>query len=195
MSEQCVQIREQSKLAASYANPYMSSQDELSRVLLNVHCTCTCVTIWVCELYHYILTLTWLTCWSHDFHMVITWLTWWSHDFHMMVTWLSQVLVVSRSLCWGMNTNAHLAVIMDTQYYDGRGHRWENGLVILFWSKIVRAWWIWLLCSGMWTTQLPTSCRWSAEQTDPWLMTAVSALELAWNDFCMIYQTRDKVHF
>ena len=134
MSEQCVQIREQSKLAASYANPYMSSQDKLSRVLLNVHCTCTCVTIWVCELYHYIL-ITWLTCWSHDFHMVITWLTWWSHDFHMMVTWLSQVLVVSRSLCWGMNTNAHLAVIMDTQYYDGRGHRWVNGLVILFWSK------------------------------------------------------------
>ena len=34
-----------------------------------------------------------------------------------------QVVVVSRSLCWGMGVNAHLVVIMDTQYYDGRGHR------------------------------------------------------------------------
>jgi len=37
-----------------------------------------------------------------------------------------QVLVVSRSLCWGMSVNAHLVVIMDTQYYDGRGHRFEQ---------------------------------------------------------------------
>ena len=34
-----------------------------------------------------------------------------------------QVLVVSRSLCWGMSVSAHLVVIMDTQFYDGRGHR------------------------------------------------------------------------
>ena len=38
----------------------------------------------------------------------------------------SQVLVASRSLCWGMNVTAHLVVIMDTQFYDGRGHRYGN---------------------------------------------------------------------
>lgn len=35
-----------------------------------------------------------------------------------------QVIVVSRNLCWGMGVNAHLVVVMDTQYYDGRGHRY-----------------------------------------------------------------------
>lgn len=35
-----------------------------------------------------------------------------------------QLLVVSRSLCWGLGVSAHLAVIMDTQFYDGRGHRY-----------------------------------------------------------------------
>ena len=34
-----------------------------------------------------------------------------------------QVMVVSHSLCWEITTKAHLVVIMDTQYYDGRGHR------------------------------------------------------------------------
>lgn len=34
-----------------------------------------------------------------------------------------QVLVASRNLCWGMAVAAHLVVVMDTQYYDGRGHR------------------------------------------------------------------------
>lgn len=34
-----------------------------------------------------------------------------------------QVLVTSRNLCWGIGVAAHLVVIMDTQYYDGRGHR------------------------------------------------------------------------
>ena len=33
-----------------------------------------------------------------------------------------QVLVASRSLSWGMNVSAHLVVIMDTQYYDGKTH-------------------------------------------------------------------------
>lgn len=37
-----------------------------------------------------------------------------------------QVLVASRSLCWGMNVTAHLVVIMDTQFYDGRGHRYVD---------------------------------------------------------------------
>ena len=34
-----------------------------------------------------------------------------------------QLLVVSRNLCWGLGVSAHLVVIMDTQFYDGRGHR------------------------------------------------------------------------
>ena len=34
-----------------------------------------------------------------------------------------QVLVASRNLCWGMSVSSHLLVVMDTQYYDGRGHR------------------------------------------------------------------------
>lgn len=34
-----------------------------------------------------------------------------------------QVMVVSRNLCWGINISAHLVVVMDTQFYDGRGHR------------------------------------------------------------------------
>lgn len=41
-----------------------------------------------------------------------------------------QVLVSSRSLCWGMNAFAHLVVVMDTQYYDGRGHRY-----VLYYSR------------------------------------------------------------
>ena len=35
-----------------------------------------------------------------------------------------QVLVSSRNLCWGMSVSSHLLIVMDTQYYDGRGHRW-----------------------------------------------------------------------
>jgi pre-mRNA-splicing helicase BRR2 len=37
-----------------------------------------------------------------------------------------QVIVVSRNLCWGMSINSHLTIIMDTQYYDGRGHRYVD---------------------------------------------------------------------
>ena len=33
-----------------------------------------------------------------------------------------QVLVSSRNLAWGMNVSAHLVVVMDTQYYDGKTH-------------------------------------------------------------------------
>ena len=37
-----------------------------------------------------------------------------------------QVLVASRNLCWGMSVAAHLVVVMDTQFYDGRGHRYVD---------------------------------------------------------------------
>ena len=41
----------------------------------------------------------------------------------LFTTGAVQVLVASRNLCWGMSASAHLVVVMDTQYYDGRGHR------------------------------------------------------------------------
>jgi pre-mRNA-splicing helicase BRR2 len=37
-----------------------------------------------------------------------------------------QVLVTSRNLCWGISVFAHLVVVMDTQFYDGRGHRYVD---------------------------------------------------------------------
>lgn len=37
-----------------------------------------------------------------------------------------QLLVVSKSLCWGLTVSSHLVVIMDTQFYDGRGHRYSS---------------------------------------------------------------------
>lgn len=33
-----------------------------------------------------------------------------------------QVVVASRNMCWGLTLNAHLVVIMDTQYYNGKIH-------------------------------------------------------------------------
>jgi len=37
-----------------------------------------------------------------------------------------QVIVVSRSLAWGLNLSAHLVVVMDTQYYNGKIHAYED---------------------------------------------------------------------
>ena len=37
-----------------------------------------------------------------------------------------QVLVVTHSMCWGLSLQCHLAVLMDTQYYDGAEHRYTN---------------------------------------------------------------------
>ena len=37
-----------------------------------------------------------------------------------------QVIVVSRSLAWGLSLSAHLVVIMDTQYYNGKIHAYED---------------------------------------------------------------------
>jgi pre-mRNA-splicing helicase BRR2 len=35
-----------------------------------------------------------------------------------------QVMVVSRDSCWEVNSNAHLVVVMGTQFYEGREHRY-----------------------------------------------------------------------
>lgn len=37
-----------------------------------------------------------------------------------------QVVVVEFGLCWGLTMASHLAVIMGTQYYDGRDHRYVD---------------------------------------------------------------------
>jgi len=37
-----------------------------------------------------------------------------------------QVLLVSRDCCWELDLNAHLVVVMGTQYFDGREHRYVD---------------------------------------------------------------------
>lgn len=37
-----------------------------------------------------------------------------------------QVAVVTRELCWGLNISAYLVVIMDTQFYNGKIHAYED---------------------------------------------------------------------
>lgn len=37
-----------------------------------------------------------------------------------------QVAVVTRDLCWGLNISAYLVVIMDSQYYNGKNHSYED---------------------------------------------------------------------
>ncbi|CAG1963457.1 unnamed protein product [Fusarium graminearum] len=37
-----------------------------------------------------------------------------------------QVLVASRDVCWELNSTAHLVIVMGTQYFDGREHRYVD---------------------------------------------------------------------
>lgn len=37
-----------------------------------------------------------------------------------------QIAVVSRNLCWAVNISAHLVIIMDTQFYNGKIHAYED---------------------------------------------------------------------
>uniref|UniRef100_A0A1A8I724 U5 small nuclear ribonucleoprotein 200 kDa helicase n=1 Tax=Nothobranchius kuhntae TaxID=321403 RepID=A0A1A8I724_NOTKU len=37
-----------------------------------------------------------------------------------------QVVVSSRSLCWGISVSAHLVIVMDTQYYNGKIHAYVD---------------------------------------------------------------------
>ncbi|XP_076460821.1 U5 small nuclear ribonucleoprotein 200 kDa helicase-like [Babylonia areolata] len=37
-----------------------------------------------------------------------------------------QVIVATRGLAWGMAAAAHLVIVMDTQYYDGKTHSYED---------------------------------------------------------------------
>lgn len=40
------------------------------------------------------------------------------------------MVVSSRSLCWGINISAHLVIVMDTQYYNGKIHAYETPTAI-----------------------------------------------------------------
>ncbi|GLH06524.1 Putative U5 small nuclear ribonucleoprotein 200 kDa helicase [Gryllus bimaculatus] len=37
-----------------------------------------------------------------------------------------QIAVVTRNLCWGVNIAAHLVIVMDTQFYNGKIHAYED---------------------------------------------------------------------
>ncbi|CAI9738835.1 small nuclear ribonucleoprotein 200 kDa helicase-like [Octopus vulgaris] len=37
-----------------------------------------------------------------------------------------QLVVASRNLAWGMTMTSHLVIVMDTQYYDGKAHSYED---------------------------------------------------------------------
>lgn len=37
-----------------------------------------------------------------------------------------QVAVVTRDLCWGLDVTAYLVIIMDTQFYNGKNHSYED---------------------------------------------------------------------
>ncbi|KAI1287391.1 U5 small nuclear ribonucleoprotein helicase [Halotydeus destructor] len=37
-----------------------------------------------------------------------------------------QVVVVSKNLCWGLKLSSHLVIIMDTQFYNGKIHSYED---------------------------------------------------------------------
>ena len=37
-----------------------------------------------------------------------------------------QVIVVSRSLAWSLSVFSHLTVVMDTQFYNGKVHAYED---------------------------------------------------------------------
>ena len=35
-----------------------------------------------------------------------------------------QIFIATRSLCWGLNLSSHMVIIMGTEYYDGKEHRY-----------------------------------------------------------------------
>lgn len=37
-----------------------------------------------------------------------------------------QVVVVSRNLAWALSLSAHLVVVMDSQFYNGKVHAYED---------------------------------------------------------------------
>ncbi|CAF92185.1 unnamed protein product, partial [Tetraodon nigroviridis] len=49
-----------------------------------------------------------------------------STDLKLLGKGAVQVVVASRSLCWGISISAHLVIVMDTQYYNGKIHSYVD---------------------------------------------------------------------
>ncbi|KIH87831.1 pre-mRNA-splicing helicase BRR2 [Sporothrix brasiliensis 5110] len=45
---------------------------------------------------------------------------------HLFVNGAIQVLIASRDVCWALDCTAHLVVVMGTQFFDGREHRYVD---------------------------------------------------------------------
>ena len=45
---------------------------------------------------------------------------------HLFKIGAIQVMLASRDVCWEINFNAHLVIVMGTQYYEGREHRYVD---------------------------------------------------------------------
>lgn len=45
---------------------------------------------------------------------------------HLFDSGAVQILVVVRDLCWRLNVSAYLVIIMDTQFYNGKSHSFED---------------------------------------------------------------------
>lgn len=58
---------------------------------------------------------------------------------HLFTCEAIQVLVCEQSLCFKLNLNAHLVIIMDTQYYNGKNHVYEDFPVTSILQMIGRA--------------------------------------------------------
>ncbi|OJJ46243.1 hypothetical protein ASPZODRAFT_16841 [Penicilliopsis zonata CBS 506.65] len=43
---------------------------------------------------------------------------------HLFTIGAIQVVIASRDVCWEINFNAHLVIVMNTQFYEGREHRY-----------------------------------------------------------------------
>ncbi|OAX81734.1 hypothetical protein ACJ72_03925 [Emergomyces africanus] len=43
---------------------------------------------------------------------------------HLFKIGAIQVMIASRDVCWEINFNAHLVIVMNTQFFDGREHRY-----------------------------------------------------------------------
>jgi len=45
---------------------------------------------------------------------------------HLFISGAIQIVVATREMSWGMSMNAFLVIIMNTQFYDGREHRYAD---------------------------------------------------------------------
>lgn len=58
---------------------------------------------------------------------------------HLYRSGAVQILVVSRDMAWGLQASSHLVVIQDTQFYDGKDHRYVDYPIVDVMQMIGRA--------------------------------------------------------